>query len=66
MTRNRTATAKAELSVDRRGMTWRLADAKAATNRRGRARKAKTGTVFTSDPQSLAPTYSYTGTTRAQ
>jgi len=60
----RTAAAKSELSPDRRGMSWKLADAKAAT-RKGKARKAAPGTVFTSDPQSCAPAYHYAGTTRS-
>lgn len=61
----RTAAAKSELTRDGHSMSWKLSDVKAATRRRGRARIAKPGTVFTSDPQACAPSYHYTGTTRS-
>lgn len=61
----RTDQAKAELSTDRRGMGWKLADVKVATRKRNRARLAAPGTVFTSDPQSYSNSYDYNGTTRA-
>ncbi len=61
----RTPAARSEMSPDRRGMGWKLADVKVATRKRNKARKAAPGTVFTSDPQNCAPAYHYTGTTRA-
>lgn len=56
MTNQRTPQARAELDPTHR-VAWKIADVKVATRKRNRAKLAKPGTVFTSDPQAAAPTY---------